>query len=37
MDKSYLVDQVTSSGGLSGIDVSDDDDVNMRLLLSERR
>jgi hypothetical protein len=25
---------VTGSGGLSGVDVSDDNDVNVRLLLS---
>lgn len=29
-----LVDQVTGSGGLAGIDVADNDDVNVKLLLS---
>lgn len=34
VDTTALVDQVTGSGGLAGIDVSDDDDVNVSLLLS---
>jgi hypothetical protein len=32
-----LVDQVTGSGGLSGVDVSDDNDVNVKLFLSVSR
>lgn len=32
-----LIDQVTSSGGLSGVDVSDDNDVNVKLFLSVSR
>lgn len=32
-----LVDQVTGSGGLSGVDVSDDNDVNVKLFLSMSR
>jgi len=34
VDTSELVDQVSSGGGLSGVDVSDDDDVNVVLFLS---
>jgi hypothetical protein len=37
IDTTALVDQVTSSGGFSGIDVSDDDDVNVSLFLSHVR
>ena len=29
-----LVDQVTGGGGLAGVDVSDDDDVDMSLFLT---
>jgi len=32
----YLVDQVTGSGGFSGVDVPDDNDVDVRLLLTVR-
>lgn len=35
--RANLVDQVSSSGGLAGIDVSDDDNVNMCLFFSTRR
>ena len=31
-----LVDQVTGGGGLAGVDVSDDDDVDVTLLLTVR-
>lgn len=34
VDTTALVDQVTSGGGLAGIDVADDDDVNVGLFLS---
>ena len=34
VNTSALVDQVTSGGGLSGIDMTDDNDVNVSLLLS---
>jgi len=34
VDTAALVDQVTSGGGLSGIDVADNDDVNVELLLT---
>ena len=34
VNSSALVDQVTGGGGLSGIDVSDDDDVDVKLLLT---
>ena len=34
VDSTALVDQVTSGGGLSGIDMTDDNDVNVSLLLS---
>ena len=34
VNTSALVDQVTSGGGLSGIDMTDDDDVNVSLFLS---
>ena len=37
VDTSALVDQVTGGGGLAGIDVSDDDDVDMSLLLTARQ
>lgn len=32
IDTSALVDQVTGGGGLTGIDVTDDNDVNVLLL-----
>ena len=31
-----LVDQVTGGGGLAGVDVADDDDVDMSLFLSAK-
>ena len=34
VDTSALVDQVTSGGGLAGVDVADDDNVDMSLFLS---
>jgi hypothetical protein len=34
VDTTALVDQVTGSGGLAGIDVADNDDVDMSLLLT---
>jgi len=34
IDTTALVDQMSSGGGLSGIDVADDDDVNVSLILS---
>jgi len=34
VDTSALVDQVTGGGGLAGVDVSDDDDVDMSLFLT---
>merc|ERR1719282_476582 len=34
VDTSALVDQVTSGGGLAGVDVSDDDNVDVSLLLT---
>lgn len=34
VDTSALVDQVTGGGGLARVDVSDDDDVDVSLLLS---
>ena len=34
VNSSALVDQVTGGGGLSGIDVSDDNDVDVKLLLT---
>jgi hypothetical protein len=34
INSSALVDQVTSGGGLSGIDVADNDHVNVHLLLT---
>ena len=34
VDTSALVDQVTSGGGLAGVDVSDDNDVDMSLFLA---
>jgi len=34
VDTTALVDQVTGSGGFAGIDMSDDDDVYVKLLLS---
>jgi hypothetical protein len=37
VDTTALVDQVTSGGGLAGIDVSDNDDVNVSLLFSHAR
>lgn len=36
VDTTTLVDQVTGGGGLSGIDVADNDDVNVNLLLTLR-
>ena len=33
--ESNLVDEMASGGGLSGVDVSDDDDVEMELFLTE--
>jgi hypothetical protein len=33
-EQTRLVDKMTGGGGLSGVDVSDDDDVNVRLLLT---
>jgi len=37
IDTTALVDQMTSGGGLAGIDVSDNDDVNVKLLFSHSR
>ena len=34
VDTSALVDQVTSGGGLAGVDVANDDDVDMSLFLA---
>jgi len=34
VDTTALVDQVTSGGGLAGVDVADNDDVDMRLFLT---
>lgn len=34
VNTSALVDQVSSGGGLSGVDMSNDDNVNMNLFLS---
>jgi len=34
VDTTALVDQVTGCGGLAGVDVSDDDDVDMSLFLT---
>ena len=34
VDTSALVDQVTSGGGLAGVDVSDDNDVDVSLFLT---
>ena len=34
VNSSALVDQMTSGGGLAGVDVSDDNNVDMSLLLS---
>ena len=34
VDTSALVDQVTGGGGLAGVDVTDDDDVDMSLFLA---
>jgi len=34
VDTSALVDQMTGGGGLAGVDMADNDDVNMRLLLT---
>ncbi len=36
VNTSALVDQVTGGGGLSGIDVADNDDVEVKLLLTAR-
>ena len=36
VDTTTLVDQVTGGGGLSGIDVADNDDVDVNLLLTLR-
>jgi hypothetical protein len=34
VDTTALVDQVTSGGGLAGVDVADNDHVNVHLLLT---
>ena len=34
VDTSALVDQVTGGGGLAGVDVTDDNDVDMSLFLA---